>query len=253
MINRRNFLGMLAGVPVLAAAGPSFAAKDSRVARLIQQARTHAHVSQRIDFISRALLGVKYESNTLIGGPRRQELFVVRADAFDCVTYCEVVLAAAIGKDFDEFEAMLRRIRYAQGEVRWHERNHYFADWSRRIVENKICRPVAISPSVPIEKTVVGEIGKRDVSFTGIPVAALVSNRKLLQSGDVVGFVSRQRNLDFYHTGFIVLGKGGSLLLRHASQSHGRVLDEPMDAFIVTNGTKYVTLLRAEEPKPAST
>ena len=244
---------MLAGVPLLAAAGPSFAAKDSRIARLIQQARAHTQVSQRIDFISRVLLGVKYQANTLIGGPRRQELFVVRTDAFDCVTYCEVVLAAAIGKDLGEFEAVLRRIRYDQSEVRWDQRNHYFADWSRRIVENKICRPVAIGPSVSIEKTVVGEIGRHDVSFTGIPVAALVSNRKLLQSGDIVGFVSRQSNLDFFHIGFVAFGKGGSLLLRHASQRHGRVLDEPMDAFIVANGTKYVTLLRAEDPEPAST
>ena len=48
-------------------------------------------------FISRGLLGVRYQANTLTAGPRRKEVFVVRDDAFDCVTFCEVVLAAALG------------------------------------------------------------------------------------------------------------------------------------------------------------
>ncbi len=252
--NRRMILRLFAGVPLLAASGrAAWAVKESRIGRLMQQARTHAQVSQRVDFISRALLGARYEANTLIGGPRRRERFVVRDDAFDCVTYCEVVLAAAIGKDLDEFETVLRRIRYDEGDVRWDQRNHYFADWNRRIVENKICSPVMIKPSVVIEKTVVGEIGKRDVSITAIPAASLASNRDALKSGDVIGFVSRQPNLDFYHAGFVAFGKGSSLLLRHASQSHGRILDEPMDEFVAANGTKYVTVVRAEEPAPATT
>ena len=38
------------------------------------------------------------------------------------------------------------------------------------------------------------------------------------------------------------------LLLRHASQSRGRVMQERMDAFTAANGVKYVTLLRPAEP-----
>ena len=54
--------------------------------------------------------------------------------------------------------------------------------------------------------------------------------------------------LDFYHTGFVAFDKGGTLLLRHASQSRGRVMQERMDAFTAANGVKYVTLLRPAEP-----
>ena len=125
------------------------------------------------------MLGTRYRANTLIGGPRRKEVFVVRADAFDCVTFCEVVLAAALARDLAGFEAALRRIRYAHGEVKWDERNHYFADWTRRAVENGICRPVAIEPAVTIAKTVNWRnLGKRRVSLTVIPRATLAGRQE---------------------------------------------------------------------------
>ena len=98
------------------------------IGRLIAEGRAHPGLSERIDFISRSLLGVRYQSNTLIGGPKLQEVFVVRDDAFDCVTFCEVVLAAALSRDVPEFETVLRRIRYEHGQVQWADRNHYFAD-----------------------------------------------------------------------------------------------------------------------------
>ena len=60
----------------------------------------------------------------------------------------------------------------------------------------------------------------------------------------MIGFVSRRSYLDFYHTGFIAFGKNGELLLRHASQSRRKVLDERMETFLAVNGVKYVTLLR---------
>src|SRR5215470_9704034 len=107
--NRRVFLHLLAGAPLLAAAAgrSAFAeAAPASIARLIKEARAvpaaRASVSERMDFISRALLG----------GRQQPEEFVVRADAFDCVTFCEFVLAAAIARDYGEFETALRAIRY---------------------------------------------------------------------------------------------------------------------------------------------
>src|SRR5262245_6448350 len=138
--SRRAMLRLIAGIPLSCLAAPARAREDSLIARLIGEAREWRQVSQRIDFISRALLGVRYQADTLIGGPDRPEVFVVRDDAFDCVTFCEVVLAAAQASDVDEFALALRRIRYRDGEVKWEERNHYFGDWTRRAVENRICR-----------------------------------------------------------------------------------------------------------------
>jgi len=250
---RRNVLKLLAGAPILAAAGGSaLAAPEPLIGRLIRESRAQpdaAQASQRIDYVSRALLGVRYRSNTLIGGPARPEVFVVRDDAFDCVTFCETVLSAALARDLGEFETVLRRIRYDGGRVQWDRRNHYFAEWCRHNVENHTLRRVAIDPSTAIDKTVnYSNYGKRQISMVCVPRDALLANKHLLASGDVIAFVSKRTNLDFYHTGLVAFDKrSGALLLRHASQSRGRVVEERMDAFAAANGVKHVALLRAAD------
>jgi hypothetical protein len=249
--SRRSFLQALIGAPLVAAtAVPAFASQDAVIGRLIERARAASdQLSGRMDHISRALLGVRYKSNTLIGGMRRPEVFVVREDAFDCVTFCEFVLAAAMARDVPEFKNFLRRIRYHQGVVSWDQRNHYFAEWCRRNIDNQLCRPVLMEPAVTIEKSLnsMPGLGTRRVSFAAIPRATLLANQHLLSSGDVVGFTSRRWNLDYFHTGLIAFGKNRELILRHASRSRGRILDEPIDAFLAANGVKYVTLLRPAE------
>ena len=249
-ITRRTVLQLVAGLPLVGVCGsPASAREPSLIGRLIAESRALPQASQRIDFISRSLLGVRYQADTLIGGPRHKEVFVVRDDAFDCVTFCEVVLAAALARDLPEFETSLRRIRYQHGEVKWKERNHYFAEWSRRAVENQICRPVVIEPAVTMKKTVNWRnLGKRRVSLIVVPRATFMANQNLLASGDVIGFVSRRPNLDFYHTGLIAFGNDGGLMLRHASRSRGRILDDRMDRFLAASRAQYVTLLRAAEP-----
>jgi hypothetical protein len=245
---RRNVLTLIAGLPLLAAGGRLALASGSLIGRLIREARTHGTVSQRMEHISRALLGVRYQANTLIGGPRHKEVFVVRDDAFDCVTFCEFVLAAARSENLEQFESALRQIRYEHGLVSWEERNHYFAQWSRRAVEKKICSPVAIADAVTLDKTVNWPpFGRRRVAISAVSRTSLLANKAQLAAGDVVGFVSRRPNLDFFHTGLIAFGKDGELLLRHASRSRGRILDERMETFVNVNGVGYVTLLRPTE------
>ena len=251
-MNRRSFLQTLAAAPLLAAdaGGPAFAeAAPGSIARLIKESRTvpeaQASVSERMDFISRALLGVRYRANTLIGGPQRSERFVVRDDAFDCVTFCEFVLAAAIARDYGEFETVLRAIRYENGKVVWAERNHYFAEWCRHAVEKGICGPVAIADSVTIDKTVNwGNQGRRQVSIVAIPPASLLASGELLANGDIVGFLSQRPNLDFFHTGLVIFDDDGALMLRSAAQSRRRVVDEPLAQFVAVNRVQYVALIR---------
>lgn len=263
--NRRHILRLMAGVPLLAAgAHPAFAAltrpaadpptKTAQIERLIREAQAFPRVAQRIDFISAGLLGVRYRANTLIGSPKLSERFVVRDDAFDCVTYCEVVLAAAMASDLDGFETALRRIRYDHGAVQYDRRNHYFADWCARNIANGICRPVAIDPPVVFDKTLTWhrEFGNRRVSIAAVDKTTLMANTKKLAPGDIIGFVSRRAGLDYYHTGLIAFSKSGELMLRDASQSHRRVVEEKMATFATVNPVKYVTVLRAAESTPVA-
>jgi N-acetylmuramoyl-L-alanine amidase-like len=251
--NRRLLLQMLGGVTLLAVGGGDRALAQSakRIVPLIAKARALDLVSARIAFISTSLLGARYRANTLIGGPSKPEEFVVRDDAFDCVTFCEVVLAAALARDNDDFERILRTIRYASGVVRWDERNHYFAEWCRRAIEHDICRPVELPKALTIDKTVNwGNHGKRQVAIRCIPTESLLASPRELVSGDIIGFVSRRANLDFFHTGLVMIGPKSELTLRHASESRRRVLDEPLRRFLATNKVQYVTLLRALERPP---
>lgn len=250
-ISRRALLQFIAGGAALAAL-PAEAA-EARIAKLIDDAKGLATISQRIAFISRALRGTTYRGYTLVGGPRRPEKFVVRDDAFDCVTFCETVLAAAMTHDIGEFEQALRTIRYHNGEIAWRERNHYYFEWSQHNIDNNVCRPVVMEGAVDIAKVVDMQEGldKRRFAMRVIPTNVFFAHKAALQSGDIIGFVSRRPNLDYFHVGFIAFGDKKELLLRHASRSHHRVLDEHMDNFTIVNRVKYVTLLRPQEPAPA--
>ena len=251
--SRRQMLQILAGGAALAVGCRPSLAGEARIGRLIGEAKALPTIAQRIDFISRALRGTTYQEYTLIGGPRRAEKFVVRDDAFDCVTFCETVLAAANAHDLGEFERVLRTIRYHNGNVTWRERNHYFFEWGQHNIENKTCRAMVMDGAVELDKTVYWhrELGRRRFAMTVIPRATFLSNKSMLANGDIVGFVTLRPNLDYFHIGFVAFGDGGELLLRHASKSRHRVLDERMDRFAAFNHVHYVTLLRPEEPVAA--
>jgi hypothetical protein len=252
VVSRRRMLGILAGGAALAAgSGPSRA--ETRIGRLIGAAKGLPTIGQRIDFIARALRGTTYQDYTLIGSPRRAERFVVRDDAFDCVTFCETVLAAAVAKDIGEFEQVLRTIRYHDGIVTWRERNHYFFEWGRHNIANNTCRAIVMDGAVELEKTVSWhrELGQRRFAMTVTPRATFLANTAQLANGDIFGFVTLRPTLDYFHVGFVAFGDDGELLLRHASKSRHRVLDERMDRFAAQNRVRYVTLLRPQEPAAA--
>lgn len=248
MIARRHLLKLLAATPLLAASGEAWPAIP-RVTRLMEDAKPLPKISERIDFISRGLMGTRYQGYTLIGSATKPEEMVVRDDAFDCVTFCEVVLAAAAARNRAEFEPELKKIRYLDGKVDWRARNHYWADWCQRNVDNKLCRPVMIGEPLKVVKDVNSEpaVGRRKFVLEAIPRERLMASAKLLSPGDIVGFVSRRPDLDYFHTGFIAFGKRGELLARHASRSHRRVVEERIEDFMAANGTRSVTILRPAE------
>ena len=250
---RRTLLVVILGSAVLATGLAPVWADEGRIARLIVEAKALPAIGQRVDFIAHALLGSRYRGFTLIGGPRQPEKFVVRDDGFDCVTYCETVLAAARARDTAEFETALREIRYRNGIVNWFERNHYFFEWGQHNVANKTCRWIGMDGAVDMEKTVDSQKGlsKRRFAMRVIPSAIFLAHKAVLQNGDIVGFVSRRSNLDYFHAGFVAFARDRTLLLRHASESRRRVLDERMDRFLAHNRVRYVTLLRPEQPAAA--
>jgi hypothetical protein len=249
MLSRRHLLHLLAGGAALARIEPA-AAGEARIDRLIEGSSALPTISQRIDLISRALIGTRYRGFMLIGGPHRRERFVVRDDCFGCVTYCETVLAAAMARKPAGFAPTLRAIRYHNGVIAWRARNHYFFEWSKHNVANGTCRVIAMDGAVELDKTVYWHkaLGRRRFVMHVIPRASFLANCAKLATGDIVGFVTRRPHLDYFHVGFVAFGPKGEFLLRHASERHGRVLDERMQRFVAQNYVRYVTLLRPLEP-----
>lgn len=247
-VSRRHVLHLLAGGAALAAAAPAQAG-EARIARLIGQAHKLPTISQRIDFISRALIGTRYRGYTLIGGPRAPEQFVTRDDCFDCVTFCETVLAAALARAPDEFAATLRQIRYRDGAVTWRARNHYFSQWGVNNAAAGIGAPVVLPGSETVARTLteMRALGPRRISFEAIPRQSLLANKALLATGDIIAFVSQRSDLDVFHVGFVIVDRDGDLWLRHAAKSRGRVVEQPLQRFLAENRVHAVTLWRPRE------
>jgi hypothetical protein len=245
--SRRDVLRIAAGSTAFAVARMAVAG-EKRIDKLIIEAQEQGNISQRIAFISCALIGTEYKAYTLIGGPHAPEKFVVRDNAFDCVTFCETVLAAALAREPAGFDDALRRIRYHDGIVNWYERNHYFFEWSEHNIENKFCRPITMDGAVTIHKTVYWHkaLGRRHFVMQVIPREIFMDNVQLLKDGDIVGFVTSRPNLDYFHIGFIAFDDG-EFMLRHAAKGRHRVLDQRMDRFARENRVRYVTLLRPQE------
>ena len=246
---RRRMLQLAAGAGLFAFGLTPGRTRETRIAALIDQAQAQTFIGARIGVISHALIGSPYVSYPLIGGPQRPEQFVLRDDAFDCVTFCETVLAAARSATFADFAPQLRRIRYREGLVDWRTRNHYFADWGLQKIANGVVRALVLPGATVVDKTVsyMRGLPVERVTLTSIPAASVLANADRLATGDIVGFLSRRPGIDYFHTGFIVSANDGALVLRHAARSKGRVLDQPFAQFVAENGVRAVSLLRPQE------
>ncbi len=258
-VSRRHLLRLLAGGAAMAIGGHEARAEHvqvhARLPRLIEEAQSQPTTGQRIDFISRALIGSPYRGYTLIGGPRKAEQFVTRDDVFDCVTYCEAVLAAALVRTSADYDTMLRQIRYRDGVVTWRKRNHYFAQWCDNNVANDICARVAMPGGCSIDKKLywMPSLGAPRMVVAGIPRESLLANKSLLATGDLIAFMSPRPRLDYFHTGLIVVAPNGETRLRHAAQSRGRELEEPLARFLSVNHVKAATVLRPRERRDIAT
>lgn len=106
----------------------------SEMQKLVEQTQTYSTLDARIEFTSGYFLERPYLKNGPLGegsvGKYDQDP-LYRADGFDCTTYIETTMAAALARNFDAFLRHLNRIRYAQGVVRYTARNHFVeVDWN---------------------------------------------------------------------------------------------------------------------------
>ncbi len=107
-----------------------------------------------------------------------------------------------------------------------------------------IGEPLKVSKDVNSEPAV----GRRKFVLETIPRERLTANAKLLSPGDIVGV--RVAASVIWTTSTPASShsvQAAELLARHASRAHRRVVEERIEDFMATNGTRSVTILRPAE------
>jgi hypothetical protein len=244
--SRRALLGFAAaGAAYLVRPG---LAHERLLPRLIEEARAYPSMSERIAYISHALLGAPYITDPLGGGPDEKERLTLREDGFDCVTFCETVLAAARSRTPDAFAFELRKLRYRDGKIDWFARNHYFVEWGINNIANGTCRALVLPGAERVRKTLdyMQALPAARVEFESIPRGSLFAHADRLATGDIVAFVSRRAGIDVFHTGLLIVD-GDALRLRHCARSRGRALEQPLARFLAFSGARKVVLWRPLE------
>ena len=220
-----------------------------RVEQLLSKKKYDRSAASRIEVLSRHFLGRPYKTNSLIGSADTAEAFTASLDGFDCVTYIEIVLALSRASNVDEFTKWLRKIRYDRGRIQWERRNHYSTLWIRNNIREGIIGPVSLPavPTVSIDRVlnVVPGLAAQRTRVKCVPKLAAPRLERYLQTGDLIFFASTRKHLDVFHAGIIVRD-GERVLMRHASRSHGYVMEQELREFLKANRMAGVIVARPQ-------
>jgi hypothetical protein len=242
--------------------------------RLVTLAKTNdwksLSIGQRTAAIGQALLGTRYRHFTL-EIDNRIEAPSVNFQGMDCWTFFEISLAFARMLNEPESdwspEAMLHYVeldRYRGGECtgEYLSRLHYLEDWlydnNRRGLVEDLTRKLGGS-SVPhsaremtvgwrhyrylaANKALLGPLGRMEADVSSrplyqIPKARVPKIESKLQSGDIIGIISRDRNglYSTSHVGLALRTDDGVLHFMHASApgNYGKVVvDMRLSAYL---------------------
>ena len=215
---------------------------SERLDALLRKASAMSRTEDQIDFLSGQFIHIPYKENTLIGSLNNPEIFVINLEAVDCFTFIDNVEAMRLSKSYDEYKDRLKNIRYQDGAVDFRKRNHFFITW--REYNSDFVEDVTkiISRSVQVDK----KLNDRGDGMFYLPGIACINstidyfpsesidNRVIdkLETGDYIGIYSDKPGLDVSHVG-IVIRDNDKAFLRHASQTHQKVIDEDLKEYII--------------------
>lgn len=179
-------------------------------------------------------MGAKYMRDPLGEEKAPDNDPLIRADAFDCTTFVETVMA---GGDVSN----LNQIRYKDGKIDFMNRNHFIeSDWlanNKNRVENvssqfgkTVTRHLTIDKAAWMKKVhgIDADIAPVKTSIEYVPYKNLgdIDNERVM----IVLFISaNSKSLDTIGTELAVTHMGlllpGGIVLRHASSAAGHVVD----------------------------
>ena len=216
---------------------------EPEIEALLERAGEIEDAREKIEFLSGEFLETPYAENTLGGGENLKEVLTADLSGVDCFTYVEYVESLRRSDNFREFRKNLAAVRYKNADVRWEKRRHFFSDWASgpgknaRDVTGEVGSPFTLTALKELNRKADGSPWVPGVSATEREVTYIASGdigREIIgkiRTGDYLGMYSERDGLDVSHTG-IAVRKDGKVYLRHASSTHGKVLDELLSDYI---------------------
>ena len=219
--------------------------------------------SKLILHIARKFLGTPYVAKTL--ETEGKERLVINARQLDCTTYVENTMAIYLcvtnsRTSYDDYKNQLRLLRYANSEVAYAARQHYFTQWieenTKKGYVHELQSPtppftaeqllridfmtthVSLYPMLKDSPEDIKTIAQRERELSGrkyryIPKASIRNTslfRSTIKDGDIIAITTSKKGLDTSHIGIAVWHKDGLHML-NASQIHKKVVEEPMTLY----------------------
>lgn len=106
----------------------AFASSREEAQDYLNRYATYKSTQVRMDLFSRLFVGLPYGEGGPLGegeNGRYDQDPLYRFDTFDCTTFVETIVSLALTSNVDQFETMMDKIRYENGEVDYLKRNHF--------------------------------------------------------------------------------------------------------------------------------
>ena len=210
--------------------------------------QTHFNTGGKIAIYSGLFLETPYVHGCLGEGDRGKydNDPLIDLSRVDCMTFCEQVLALAISKNYQDTFHNLQKIRYQHGTIGFITRNHFvMADW---LPHNQwLLRDVTQAWGGALCKEMVKTIDRQEfasslgcddsknfpppqrLTIKYLPKKHLSTLADRLRGSEIMVLITKREGIFASHLGFIIKDKDGSLIFRHASLIHKKVIDEPFN------------------------
>lgn len=154
----------------LSAAAQTFEQEaELSIGQLYNKLKQNSIVSmpERLEYISAHFLEKPYVLGALGEGDtgRYDQDPLYRTDAFDCLTFVETVIAAALANNVSQFQQCMQTIRYDNGDIDFTKRNHFTSlDWNPNNQKQGLLKDITSSikntKNQPVIKTAEALIDK---------------------------------------------------------------------------------------------
>lgn len=205
-------------------------------------------IENNISKLSQKFLDTTYVSNTLsnIEINISKENLIINFEALDCFTFIDTIEALKNSNDLTSFKNKLINTRYKDGQITYHNRNHFFSDW---LTSNDMQDITCTLGNCKKQQKFLNQNFKylkeiptvnRDIFY----IAAKDIDLSKLQNGDYVGIYTKLPDLDVTHTGIIVKSEN-QVFIRHASSKMKKVIDDLLIEY--TKNKTGVIIYRAKK------